>query len=133
MNELQVQLNNRFKIEAGAAIILLILLVFLFYKWNQAATEHAEYVKAQKTKETTDKINQGKKEVEAREKDLYPKIDANIVLINKNIKSINESILKLEANKPTKEESNAKFIDKNINEISNFFTTNGYSNTVISR
>lgn len=113
-------------------VILLILMFFFYYKWNESVKQHNNYVQTINDEKTKGEINAPSESVVAKENTLYPKINANIAQINKDVKSLNETILRLEKNQINKEQINEKFKNENAKQISEYFISNEYPNTVIS-
>lgn len=130
--EIVVPDKQRTKYELIAVVVLLCLCIFFYYMWNESKKAHDAYVSTHSVADTVGKINKPVDEVKQREAELYPKIDANIASINKDIKSLNASMKRLEKNQPTKEQSNELFKNKDLTEISDFFAANGFPNTATS-
>jgi aspartate oxidase len=114
-------------------VILLILMMFFYYKWDSSVKTHNNYIQSINNEKIKADINKPVDEVTKRELELYPKINSNITQINKDVKTLNELIKRLEKTQPTREQSNEKFKNESLTEISNFFTVNNYPNTIISK
>lgn len=126
-------LSPRATMELIFALILIISCTVFYYNWNESKQELATYKLEQKAKETADGINKPMDEVDKRESEIYPKINADIAQINKNIKAINETVKRLERNQITKEQAYDTFKNKNIYEISQYLRDSGINNSVIGR
>lgn len=126
-------IESRTKYEIIISLALLILCIFFYQRWDTKSRELELQIKGQQTEKIIQDINKTLGEITQRENELYPKIDANIKTINNNIKKINDNVSILEKNRPTKEESNEKFKNKTVKELSDYFTNNGYPNTIISK
>jgi CHASE3 domain sensor protein len=132
MNEQDVT-ATRSKVELIGVIILITFCIFFYYKWNTTTTAYEKLITTQKAAQTTAGLNKPVDQVTDREKNVYPKIDANIAQINKSIKTIDEAVKRLEKNQPTKEQIDDTFKSKSTVEISKFFTDNGYPNTIVGK
>lgn len=132
MSELPTN-DLRTKVEIITIIFLLICCSIFYYQRTKANQKYDDLVSSQKTGATAGKINEPKKEVDEREKNLYPEINEKICNINTNIKSLNETVKRLELQKVTREKINENFKTKNAQDLSNFFNANGIPNSIISK
>lgn len=108
--------------------ILVIGLLTCYWRWNETKKDLAEAVRISTVGRTLDEINSMLDGVNQREKEVYPKMDATIDSLNSSIKSLQETITKL--NKPKKEQIYANFKKQNIQDLSKWFSDNGYPNTI---
>jgi uncharacterized protein HemX len=126
------------KISTTATVGVMVVIFFMiistvfYYNWQESKKDLVTYKTEQKAKETAAGFNKPLGEVDQREKEVYPKINAEITQINNNIKAINETVKRLERNQITKEQSYDTFKNKSIYEVSQYLRDNGISNTVIS-
>jgi predicted PurR-regulated permease PerM len=115
-------------------IILLLIIMTIFWQINQSTKKELEKIKLEQTSiEQLNNINSKLNEIQDRQKNLYPQIDANISSINKNIKDSKDKLANIEKNFPKKEIIYENFKTKNINEISIYFSNNGYPNIILNR
>ena len=114
--------------------IIIIIIISLFF-WNQwrSTQQTIDNMKNDiKIQETLDKVNSKLKDIEDREKNLYPKINAEINKLNKNISDLEKIKKFFEQNKPKKKDTEDEINKLNVEEISKRFIDLGYSNTIKS-
>ena len=109
-------------------LIGLVSCIFLYWRWNETKKDLAESVRISTSMGITSSINAGADGVAQREKEVYPKIDGEIVNLNSSIKELNDAIKKL--NKPDKGKTNENFNKQSIQDLSKWFSDNGYPNTI---
>lgn len=116
-------------------IIIIFLIagsIFLYWRFNEKNKALEAELARQDFIHTSGGINAGTAPVGEREKKVYPKIDADIATLNKNIKESKQKLEKLEKIQPTKEKSYAKFKNQDADSISKFLASRGYTNAVFT-
>lgn len=102
-------------------LIMLLAIMFMWNSLQKTKTELESYKRNQNKIETKDELNKPTDEVKERDKTVYPKIDREIEILNKDIKQLDKELTKLEKNKPTKEKSYEKFNNKSFEEINMYW------------
>jgi len=128
MNETQTKVVSYWK--EICIIALIIASIFFWQKWQSKATELEVYKGQHQTEETLKKVNEKLAEIVEREKNLYPKIEAEISKLNKNITDLEKIKKFYEDNKPKKETTSNEINKLKLEEISKYFFNLGYSNTI---
>ena len=124
------------QIYLGIAILIVFLVglnIFFYYLYNENKKDFDSYKQTKETKKVVDKINEPMTVINDREVDLYVKMNADITKINTNIKTMKETLSRLEKNQLTRSQSYDTFKNKDINEISKFLSDNNLTNAIISR
>ncbi len=113
--------------------IALMITSTFFWQQYQSTKKELELYKTQiSMKDTLEKLNSKLKDIEDREKNLYPKIDAEVAKLNKNIKELEKIRDYYEKNKPKKEDIENEINKLDLKEVSKRFSDLGYSNTIIT-
>lgn len=112
-------------------ILFLFIVLIVFMILNKEKQDKIDNMQSQhQTQQTIDSINGNMPTVTDHETNVYPKIDAQLRELNKNIKYLSETVKRLEANRPTKEDSYAIFQNQSTSQISRFFNDRGFNNTI---
>lgn len=111
-------------------VLLIAVSIFTYWRNDQNKKKLAEEIARRNFILTEGTINSGTADVDKREAELYPKIDAKINELNKNVKVLDESIKRLQKNKPTKEQSYELFKNQSTSQLSKYFSGRGYTNSI---
>jgi hypothetical protein len=112
--------------------IIFILIVGFIVMWQLNQNKNQELAKTKNQIELSKQLSDMKikmDEIENRDKVVYPKLEDKISVINKNINESKNKLSIIEKNQIKKEKVYETFKAKNVQEISDYFNTNGYVNS----